>query len=118
MDGSGLSRWSRRVAAGRTRRAALATALGGVTLAIAGMTAHRTETVAKKKKRCTCKAKPLGERCTTNKQCCTNQTNRICGLQNNVGGPNCCGGLNAQCGSITDCCEPFGCASGRCKLVA
>jgi len=71
-----------------------------------------TPATAAEKKRCRYKAKALGESCSSNEQCCTNQTNRICGLRNGaVTGQRCCGALGAKCGDSKDCCFGFGCGN-------
>ena len=118
MDGAGMIRMLRRSSTGRTRRTALTTALGGITLAALGVSARSPEVMAKKK-RCQCKAKALGDSCTSNKQCCTNQTNRICSFRNQSGGGlKCCGALGASCSGTTDCCFSFDCLSGSCVAAA
>jgi hypothetical protein len=104
---------------GSTRRKALHAALGAATIAATSLGAGISETAAKThKKRCQCRARGVGESCTANKQCCTNQTNRICAIQRNVGGPRCCGALQAECTGNTDCCESFECFNGVCVLTS
>jgi hypothetical protein len=117
MDGSGIARVFRHIDAGRTRRTALTTALGGVVLAATGAASRSPETVAKKKKRCQCKAKAVGEICTSNKQCCTNQTNHICAVLQGQNQLRCCGGLGAKCPTVGGCCAGFNCLSGRCVIL-
>ena len=69
--------------------------------------------------------------CTSNRQCCPNETNRICSRVTGAvaGDPTtCCGGLNAGCGSRTPgeaplCCTGFVCSNsgpggtGTCKVA-
>jgi hypothetical protein len=117
MDDAGIARVHRHIDAGRTRRTALTTALGGAALAALGATSRSPETVAKKKKRCQCKAKAVGEICTSNKECCTNQTNHICAIRPSQNGLRCCGGLGAKCPAVGDCCAGFNCLSGRCAIL-
>jgi hypothetical protein len=96
----------------------MATALGGVALAALGLTAQSPKTAAKKKKRCQCKAKGLGVPCSTNKECCPNQSDRICALRN--GGDEslrCCGVRDAGCDFTTDCCLGFVCEIGVCVIA-
>jgi hypothetical protein len=118
MNGVEFVEWHAGRGGGSTRRRALHAALGAATIAAASLGAGRSETAAKThKKRCRCQAKGLGESCTANKQCCTNQTNRICAIQRNVGGPRCCGALQAGCTGNTDCCESCECLDGACVLT-
>jgi hypothetical protein len=50
MDGSGIARVFRHIDAGRTRRTALTTALGGVALAAMGAASRSPDAAAKKKR--------------------------------------------------------------------
>jgi len=120
MDRTGFDRLCRLVGVGSTRRAALKTVFGGATLAAVGAHSAASETTASKhKKQCRCKAKKLGETCTSNKQCCTNETDHICSFKNGGGlSLRCCGALGASCRGDTDCCNSFGCGGGTCGLVA
>jgi hypothetical protein len=82
------------------------------------------ESEAKKKKRKKCKkCKPLDADapCTTNKECCTNETNRACAVAENASSDDltCCGALNAVCGGINetmDTVAPFCCADYFCDV--
>lgn len=117
MDGSVFAKLVRHVGGGSTRRIALRSALGGAALAAVGLAASTGETEAKKKKKkCKCKPKDLGESCTSNKQCCTNETNRLCAIPSSPPSPGtfCCGGVGAQCSSTDDCCGDFTCDGGIC----
>jgi hypothetical protein len=122
MDGLKIASLTRLVGAVGTRRIALKSALGG---AAASVSAARGlgETEAKNKKRKKCKkCQPLAADapCTTNKQCCTNETNRACAVAENAGNDDktCCGGLDAECGGFDAmdvpvapfCCADFSCA--------
>jgi hypothetical protein len=113
MDGIGFDRVVRVVGALGTRRAALRAALGGAALIAGG-----AGTAAKKrKKRCRCTPRGLGQACTANKQCCTDKTNRICFIKNDdmTEVLRCCGALGAGCGTSDDCCNGFGCEGGACQ---
>jgi hypothetical protein len=118
MDGTAFDKLVQLVGGGSTRRIALKSALAGGTLAAVGLAASAIETTAKKKKKkCKkCKPKNLGEACATNKQCCTNETNRLCAFPSNPSSPNtvCCGGVGATCSSTDDCCGDFTCDGGLC----
>lgn len=114
MDEQRIPAAVRDLAAGMAPRRALArraAALAALALATRGAGAR------KRKKRCRCRPKALGEFCTANKQCCPNQTNRICGKPTVGNTPRCCGGLGAGCGAGGDCCVPFSCESGVCNLL-
>lgn len=118
MDGSAFDKLVRLAGGGSTRRIALKSALGGAALAAVGLAASAIETTAKKKKKkCKkCKGKNLGESCTSNKECCTNETNRLCAIPSDPPSPGtfCCGGVGAQCSSTDDCCGDFTCDGGVC----
>ena len=132
MDISLLSRLTRAVDE-RSRRHALRTALGGITLAAAGLVAAAPPSKAKKnnrknkrkkKKTCPdcpvcqncptcppqCVGKALGDACQNIKECCGNETNLSCGLTDGGGSDTvCCGTLGAPCVGDADCCLPFFC---------
>jgi hypothetical protein len=67
----------------------------------------------KKPKKC----KPLaaGSLCSTNKQCCTNETNRICALARGFDQTICCGGTGSACTTDDSCCRHFSCVAGACR---
>jgi hypothetical protein len=119
MDASRFDRLVQ-VVGGGSRRTALRTALGGATVAAAGLLASTTGIGAKKKKRkkkCqtkTCQGKAQGEACTTNKECCANETQLACARASGVNQPVCCGTLGAPCGVDGKCCLGFECFSGQC----
>lgn len=123
MDDTRFDALSRLVDGIGTRRVALRAALAGV--AAVGLTAAGSEIEAKKKKRkkCKkCKALAADAPCTTNKQCCTNETNRACAVaENDSGGDRtCCGALDAVCGGIDendDTVAPFCCAEFACNVT-
>jgi hypothetical protein len=116
MDDTGMVRVRERIDVERTRRTALTTALGAAALAALGVGTSGPETAAKKKKRCSCKPKAVGEFCTSNKECCANETNYICAIRAGQSGLRCCGGLGAKCPAPGDCCGGFDCVSGRCRI--
>src|SRR5215213_286856 len=84
--GSRFDSLTRLVGGPGTRRHTLRTALGvaASTLAVVGLAALSGEADAKKRKRCKrckrCAPQAAGSLCTTNNQCCTNETNRICSV--------------------------------------
>ncbi len=101
-----------------SRRHALRTGLGAAAAATAGMGVSGLSSDAKKRKKCKkCKARASGEDCETNKQCCPNQTNRICAFPDGEPGPVCCGVLGATCAGDVDCCRGFVCFEGRCAFA-
>jgi hypothetical protein len=117
MDSSAFDKLVRLVGGGSTRRIALKSALAGGALTAVGLASSAMETAAKKKKKkCKCKPKDLGDPCTSNKQCCTNETNRLCAIPSDPSSSQtvCCGGVGAQCDSTDDCCGDFTCESGLC----
>ena len=106
---------------GRSRRSTLRTALGGATVAAAGLLVSATGNGAKnkkKRKRCKrCHGKAQGEACLTNKECCANDTRLACAFTS-TDGPICCGVLGAPCGVSGDCCHGFEClGSGQCGFL-
>ena len=116
MDGSGFDRAARVVGALGTRRAALRAALGGAAVVASGAGAA----ARKRKTRCHCAPRGLGQECSTNRQCCPDKTNRICFVKNNdmTDLLRCCGALGANCGTSSDCCNGFGCEDGACRPQA
>jgi hypothetical protein len=119
MDGPSFDILGRIARAASTRRAALTSALipAAAGLGVAAFGGGNTiEAKKKKKKKCKCKAKSLGESCTSNKQCCTNETNRLCAIPSNPSSSQtvCCGGVGAKCTGIDDCCGDFTCDNGVC----
>src|SRR5262245_31264592 len=111
MKGFAFDRLVGLVGSASTRRTALKMALGGTTVASAGLASAVGGTNAKKKhKKCKkCQGVGFGEECNSNKDCCANETNLSCGVPNG-GSPAlvCCGGLNAPCSDEFDCCWIFG----------
>lgn len=130
MDGSLFDRMTQAV--GRSRRSALRTVLSGSAMAAAGIVGAGVEGKAKrkKKKKCplcptcpTCPECPVvpacvatrpGNQCSANIDCCTADTNYICGFRAG-NGPICCGALDAECLTDTDCCNSYSCLGGACK---
>ncbi len=122
MDASTLDRLAHMV--GGSRRAALRTALGGAAVAAAGIGASGIGCDAKKKKckkrkKNKCKGKARDEACSSNKECCTNETNLACSVRN-AGAIEtvCCGALGAGCDADDDCCVGFRCDIGDGECVA
>lgn len=128
MDGSLFDRVTLMV--GRSRRSALRTVLAGSAVAAAGTMHAGLEGSAKKKcKKCptcptcpeckecpvvpTCEATRPGNTCAENIDCCTADTNYICGFRDGLG-PVCCGVLRAECLTDADCCNAYSCDSGQC----
>jgi hypothetical protein len=126
MDESRFDALVRAFSSGTTRRDALrGLAAGGAALAASATTLG--EAAAKKKKhhhkrnKHQCKGKPDGAACTTNKECCTKTTKRICAVAFNASNSDttCCGGTGAKCGGVDDngdviapvCCTNFVCSS-------
>jgi hypothetical protein len=120
MDGPSFDTFVRLARAAASRRSALKAALVPAIAGLGAATLARPSAVVakKKKKKCKkCKAKGLGESCTSNKECCTNETNRLCAIASNELGDDltCCGGVGASCSSTNDCCGDFTCDSGTCQ---
>ncbi|MBL8129179.1 MAG: hypothetical protein JNM64_16205 [Chloroflexia bacterium] len=131
MDGSLFDRMLLMV--GRSRRSAVRTLLAGSAVAAAGTLHDGFEGRAKKNKKrktcpecktcptcpeCpvvpTCKATRPGDMCAANIDCCTADTNYICGFREGLG-PVCCGALDAECLTDDDCCNSYSCLVGACK---
>lgn len=125
VDGSQFDALTKHVGGVSTRRTTLRSAAGAAaasTLALVGLAALSGESDAAKRRRrrrrCKkCEPRRAGDFCSTNEQCCTNQTNRICALPHT--GPStstiCCGGNGATCSSSASCCKHFTCVSGVCR---
>ena len=105
---------------GASRRHALRTALHAAAAATAGVVASGLGGNAKQRKKCkkkSCKALALGAECETNRQCCPNETNRICAFASGLPGPICCGVLGATCAGDSACCGGFVCFEGSCAFA-
>jgi len=119
MDGPSFTLFARIARTAASRRAALTSALVPAAVGL-GVTAFRSpgaiEAKNKKKKKCKkCKPKGLGEACTSNKECCTDETNRLCAIPSILSTNTvCCGGVGATCTSTDDCCGDFTCENGAC----
>jgi hypothetical protein len=119
MDGPSFDTLARFARAAASRRNALKSAfipalagLGAASFLDGGNSAAK-----KKKKKCKkCKGKNLGDSCTSNKECCTNETNLLCAIPSNPSSDNteCCGGVGAKCNNTDDCCGDFTCEDGFC----
>ena len=134
VDGSRFDSLTRLVSQASSRRNTLRSALGAAaasTVAVVGLTALSSETDAQRRnrnnnnnrnrnrrRRCPrCRPRSFGEVCSTNEQCCTDKTDRICALGPGTGGTTvCCGGTGAPCSSSTHCCRHFTCAFGFCRM--
>ena len=107
------------VVGGSSRRLALRTAFGGVALA-AGLLAPAAGGDARKKRKCKkkCRGRAQGETCTTNKDCCANETRLSCALSNSASPVAvCCGANGAACDESGDCCAGMGCnLVGQCEV--
>jgi hypothetical protein len=128
MDGSRFDALTQLVGGASTRRTTLRSALGAAasTVALMGLVALSGETDAKQNKqrrRCKrrlrrerCKPQAAGSLCTTNEQCCTNETNRICAVAPGSSSTTlCCGGTGAPCTSDETCCRHYTCVVGFCR---
>jgi hypothetical protein len=126
MDESRFDRLAQLIGSIGTRRDALRSALTAVAApatAAVGLGAMTSESTAKKKKK-KCKCKPLDADapCSSNKQCCTNQTNRACAVAENASNSDttCCGALNGECGGFDNednTVAPFCCANYECNAT-
>lgn len=113
MDGKKFDAVARRLARGLTRRDALRGLIVGSAAAAAGGGAVP---VAAAEQRC----KRAGAPCTSTKQCCPKETNRLCKVQRNAGNSDetCCGGVGATCGGkngVGDDRAPFCCVNHECR---
>jgi hypothetical protein len=115
---------------GRSRRAAVRTAVAGAAAAVVGLLASGTGGEAKrkcKKKSCpdcpdcpacpTCTPLPIGAVCESTSQCCGTQTNLACVFQSGGLTPICCGTKGTICTGDTQCCDRFECFGGRCQRI-
>src|SRR5262245_25515673 len=89
-----------------TRRTTLRSALSGAAATAAaavGFSAMAGDVAAKKKcKKCPkCLSLDFGQPCSTNQECCTNETNMICAVASNAGNSDttCCGAKGFSCNS-------------------
>lgn len=118
MDSTAFNTLARLARAAGSRRLAVKAALVPALAGLGSAIAHPSSMEAKKKKKkCKkCKAKGLGEACTSNKECCTNETNRLCAIPSDPSSSQtvCCGGVGAACASTDDCCGDFTCEGGVC----
>jgi hypothetical protein len=126
MDGSRFDALTQLVGGASTRRTTLRSALGAAaasTVAVVGRVALSGETDAKQRRRCKrrlrrerCQPRAAGSLCTTNEQCCTNETNRICSVAPGSSSTTlCCGGTGATCTSNENCCRHYTCVVGFCR---
>jgi hypothetical protein len=131
MDGPRFDLFTRFVGEASSRRAALSMALGGATaatIAAVGLATGAGESEAKKKKKrkkkkkkCpVCQPFAADAPCSTNQQCCTNETNRACATPENASNSDktCCGSTGATCGGRDgnlDTLAPFCCAGFSCS---
>ncbi len=119
MDSPRFDSLVRSVQEAGTRRGALRAALGGATAA-AVLAVSRGDAGAKKKckkKKCPkCEALLVGQPCTTNLQCCTNETNNLCAISQGATEQvkTCCGAEGNSCTTDADCCAPVACDNGIC----
>ena len=124
MDGTRFDTLTRLVQEAGSRREALRAALGGAAasaavaagLALSGGEAEAKKKKCKKKKCPVCEALLAGAPCTTNLQCCTNETNMLCAIASNAttNTRTCCGGVGAICVTTDNCCGDFTCNNGFC----
>jgi hypothetical protein len=118
LDGSRFDRLVQ-VVGGSSRRLALRTAFGGVALA-AGLLAPAAGGDARKKRKCKkkCRGRAQGETCTTNKDCCANETRLACSQSNSAGtAAVCCGANDGPCNDDGDCCLGLECSpAGQCQV--
>jgi hypothetical protein len=114
----GGSSFVRLIMASAPRRGLLTSALapavaglGALPLLTAGPVAAK-----KKKKKCKkCQAVLQGQPCTSNKDCCANETKNLCAFT--FASPDslvCCGGQGASCTIDDDCCFSGACDGGFC----
>ncbi len=140
MDSQRFDRIASTFAETRTRRGALQL-LGAAMLAVGGLNLLGTdEGEAKRRRKKKGKGKGKGKDrcfsagapCSSDAQCCTDTTKRICEVASNAGNSDttCCGGLGAACGGLNEdgdalapfCCADFACSSdtaspGQCLIV-
>jgi hypothetical protein len=105
MDVSRFDTLTRLIGRGRSRRDVLVAAMASSAVGIAALAPGLSEdTAAKKKKRKKKRCKKDGAACSSDKQCCTSKTKRICDVPKNAGNSDtvCCGGQGAKCGGVDD----------------
>ncbi len=125
MDGSAFDTLTRLASGASTRRMALRSAIGGSVVSAAAAVSLAAFGEAEAKKKCKKKKCPVcsplldNAPCTTNLQCCTNETNRACAVPANAGNSDkkCCGATGAPCGgtSAPFCCADYECTGGFCQ---
>jgi hypothetical protein len=102
---------------GRSRRELLRAA-GASALAALGLAtlldpdAVGAKKGGRKRRRRRCKPKPPLSACTTDKDCCTKKTKRVCAIPfgGGQGDPTvCCGSAGAACATPDQCCDGFTC---------
>jgi len=127
MANSSFDTLTRFIGGANTRRGALRAALGGAAAtATIGLALPVGETEARnRKKKCkTCKAIAADATCSSNKDCCTNETDRACSLpENSINTTKtCCGVLGAPCGGglspVGPSQAPFCCRGYLCSTTA
>ena len=126
VDGSEFDALTRQVGGASTRRTTLRSAVGAATasaVALFGLAALSGEADARnrrrnRRRRCPrCRPRAAGEFCSTNEQCCTDKTDRICALGPGSGSSTiCCGGTGASCTASSQCCRHYSCVSGFCRM--
>ena len=141
MDTARFDRIASTFAATRTRRGTLHL-LGAMALAVGGLNLLGPDEGAAKRRKKKNKGKGKGKGkdrcfsagapCSSDAQCCTDTTKRICEVAGNAGNSDttCCGGLGATCGGANEdgdalgpfCCADFACGSdtaspGTCLIV-
>jgi hypothetical protein len=125
MDGPTFDSITRLAQGASTRRGAVTSAIGGATasaLAVAGLatlggSAEAKKNKKKKKKKCpACQPLAAGTPCSTNLECCTNETDHLCAVSSTATSvtKTCCGGVGTPCTSSNQCCNQFSCKSGIC----
>jgi hypothetical protein len=119
MDGSSSGFPVPVAAADAPRRGLLKSALAPVIAGLAAIWLGNAENAAaktRKKKKCKkCQAVLQGQPCTSNKDCCANETKNLCAFT--FASPSdlvCCGGQGASCSIDDDCCFSGACDGGVC----
>jgi hypothetical protein len=121
MDAKKFDAVARRLVSGLTRREALRGVAAGAVAAVAGGTALEAA-VAGNRARCL----RAGAQCNRSKECCPNDTGRICDQPNPPSGSEvCCSPKGEPCGGEgpngprkPQCCQRFKCSSkrgGKCR---
>jgi hypothetical protein len=107
MDETRFDGLTRLIGSGRTRRGLLGTAMvttvAGISAVAPGLSWDAAAKKKRKKKK-RCKPKAAGAPCTSDKQCCTKKTKRICDVPQNASNSDtvCCGGQGATCGGVDE----------------